>query len=185
MLQVAGEIHAGEAADAMREVARRQRGSIGVYWLRMLSFPAVGGLVGYGLAFLLSFVIDSSALFAAPVIGFVIGYVIWSQRAKRFVLKRFRREMATRNLQLRYPTSFTVDDEGLHCISGPVSSSAEWSAVTDLFLEQGYWVFMVQMSPWVCPRRLFTTPADERAFITGALDRSERDEDGRLALNPV
>jgi len=49
--------------------------------------------------------------------------------------------------------------------------TARWPCVTDLYQTRKYWVFLVQSSAMVLPRRFFTTPQNEREFIADAMSR--------------
>jgi hypothetical protein len=47
--------------------------------------------------------------------------------------------------------------------------TADWACVTDLYRTKRYWVFLVQSSAMVLPRRLFATAEDEGRFIAQAV----------------
>lgn len=48
-------------------------------------------------------------------------------------------------------------------------TTANWSCVTDMYRTRKYWVFLVQSSAFVLPRRFFATSEAERDFIAKAI----------------
>lgn len=52
-----------------------------------------------------------------------------------------------------------------------LTMTARWSSVTDLYQTRKYWVFLVQSSAMVLPRRFFATREEELRFIAEAISR--------------
>lgn len=82
---------------------------------------------------------------------------------------RLRRALALRGQTPELSVTLVQTAEGLVQDLGDVVMSARWSCVTDLYLTRKHWVFLVQSSAIVLPRRFFATSEVERAFIAEAL----------------
>jgi len=103
----------------------------------------------------------------AALIGAAIGALV-VQAAGAPTL---RRALAARGQSPELPMTLRQTTEGLVQDLGDVVMTARWTCVTDLYATRKHWVFLVQSSAMVLPRRFFSSPETERAFIATALSR--------------
>ncbi|WP_206185949.1 YcxB family protein [Sphingosinicella sp. BN140058] len=82
-----------------------------------------------------------------------------------------RRALARRGQAYEQPLTLRLTPEGLDYDLGDVRMTARWACVTDFYRTRKYWVFLVQSSAMVLPRRFFASAEAERAFIAEALSR--------------
>lgn len=82
-----------------------------------------------------------------------------------------RKALAKRGQAYEQPLSLRLTPEALVYDLGDLTMTANWRCVTDLFQTRKYWVFLVQSSAMVLPRRFFTTAEAEHNFIAEAMSR--------------
>jgi hypothetical protein len=82
-----------------------------------------------------------------------------------------RRALAERGQSHEQPLTLRLTSETLIYELADLTMTARWSSVTDLYQTRKSWVFLVQGSAMVLPRRFFTTPEAERDFIVEAASR--------------
>jgi len=82
-----------------------------------------------------------------------------------------RKALAARGQSETLAMSLRLSADGLVQDLGDVVLSARWACVTDVFRTRKYWVFLVQSSAIVLPRRFFATPEAERAFLAEVVAR--------------
>lgn len=82
-----------------------------------------------------------------------------------------RKALAERGQAYEQSLTLRLTDEALVYDLADVTMTARWSCVTDLYQTRKYWVFLVQSSAMVLPRRFFATPEAERDFIAEATSR--------------
>lgn len=181
MHTVSGEIETGEASRAARAISARQRGSA-----LLLLIPALlclgGGAVLGEVAGETYDAATSGHISDTPwpwLAGLLLGWIPYLWLTRVWTVHGFRRRMSSRGLDLRFPCSFTVSDEGLATDTGVVRSLADWSGVTEIFRVTDYWIFMVQMSPWILPVRYFNGETEEKAFLSAALAHMTEDARAR------
>jgi hypothetical protein len=158
---ITGEISVGEASAAMREIMSRLRGSQGPYSLVLAVLLVVCAGLG-------SLVWHSNQTMGMGV-GALIGLLVYLLAYNRLTQFLFRRRFRERGLPLLLPVSVKLTDEALDYTIGEVREIAKWSAVTELFPNHAYWIFLAQGSAFFVPQRFFETKAEERAFIQAAL----------------
>lgn len=115
------------------------------------------------------------ALIASAVIGTVAGLGAGRAWAIRFA----RRALGSRGLTSPVPVYFELTPEGITTRTGRSETRAPWSAVSDLLKAGPYWVAIIESCPAYLPRRLFATPADEKAFVSEMLERMTPDAKSR------
>jgi hypothetical protein len=149
MKAISGLLEAGEAQRALRDIAVRQRGSASTYYLAMFGLMFGGALVGGLIAFGVNRTMDNQILDPGVTgpIGLVIGWLAYVTYCRRLIVRRFRRSMSDRELDVRFSHTLTIGDDALILESGLVRRVADWRAVTDLFKSRGYWIFLVEMEP--------------------------------------
>jgi hypothetical protein len=100
-------------------------------------------------------------------IGFAVGLLL----VQRLTGPAMRKALVTRGQAYEQPLSLQLTTDALVYNLGDVATTASWRCVTDLFETKRYWVFLVQSSAMILPRRFFVTPEDERNFIAEAMSR--------------
>ncbi len=101
------------------------------------------------------------------VLGLGVGLLVIQILAPRLM----RKALAKRGQPYEQPLTLRLTPEGLVYDLADMTMTARWSSVTDLYQTRKYWVFLVQSSAMVLPRRFFANPEAERAFIGEALSR--------------
>jgi hypothetical protein len=79
-----------------------------------------------------------------------------------------RKALAERGQAYEQPLTLRLTPEALVYDLGELTMTARWPCVTDLYRTRKYWVFLVQSSAMMLPRRFFATPEAERDFIAAA-----------------
>ncbi|AJP74219.1 hypothetical protein TS85_03005 [Sphingomonas hengshuiensis] len=164
-MEVTGFIAAGESATALAYIkARRGLSPRQIMLIILICTLAVGIPVGAGL---------SGSWFAAAVsVEFAfIGTLVGSLIVQRLTGPMMRRALAERGQAYEHPFTFRLTPEALVYDSVDLTMTARWSCVTDIYKTRKYWVFLVQSSAIILPRRFFNTPEVERAFIAEATAR--------------
>jgi hypothetical protein len=164
---ISGVLKVGEAQAAMRAIATRQRGPALVYYGLLCGLMILGGLGGAAVDILLN-PPDAHMGFA---IGLMVGSVLYVLFCRRITLSRFRKRLSARGISLDLPLNMEVTPNALAYTVGDVQQRAKWNAVTELFQSHGYWIFLVQSSPWFAPKHFFADAPAERSFVEAALAR--------------
>ncbi|MEO7188981.1 MAG: YcxB family protein [Sphingomicrobium sp.] len=100
-------------------------------------------------------------------IGLGVGVLI----IERLAGPSMRRALAQREQAYEQSLTLRLTAEALVYDLGDLSMTARWPCVTDLYQTRKYWVFLVQSSAMVVPRRFFATAEAERDFIVAATSR--------------
>jgi hypothetical protein len=166
MTSITGTIRIGEANKACAKIGRRQRGSIFFYYALMIGFVLVGGGLGY-----------SADLYGIPrlfgielwLVGGWLGIIAYLYFGRKIGLWRFRKRTESKGTPLEMPMHMEAGPDGLVYELAGIYHRAPWERVTELFAAKGYWIFLVNVSPWFAPKRLFANEAAERAFVREAL----------------
>ncbi|WP_255602204.1 YcxB family protein [Glacieibacterium megasporae] len=82
-----------------------------------------------------------------------------------------RKALAERGQPYEQPLSFRLTPEAIVIDLADLTMTARWAGVTDLYVTRKHWVFLIQSSALVLPRRFFATFEAEREFITEATSR--------------
>jgi hypothetical protein len=167
MTAVSGQLTVGEARHAVRAVAARQRGPAYLYYAMMIAMGAAGAAAGA----VVDHVFQRSRNGLGMPLGTCVGLILYVLFARRITISRFRSRLAARGVPLDMPLQLEITGDGLIYTVGAVEQKAPWSVVTEVFRSRGYWIFMVQASPWFLPERFFADAQSERAFLKSALDR--------------
>jgi hypothetical protein len=138
-MEVTGEIEAGEAQGAASSIVARLRGSNQSYYAVLLGLMGAGGVVGYAIGCALTASYQPNYML---VIGLGAGWVLYRSYCRPLLVRRFRKNMADRGLDTRFYQTITMNHDAIELSSGPVRSTAQWSAVTEIFKSKGYWIFL-------------------------------------------
>ena len=90
-----------------------------------------------------------------------------------------RKALAERGLKYEQPLTVRLTPEAVVYDLGDLTMAARWPYVTDIYRTRKYWVFLVQSSAMVLPRRFFAAPEVERSFIAEAMSRMTEAARGR------
>lgn len=162
-MEATGVLAAGETTAAMayikgrRGVSPRQMKLILLVCMLAIGIP-VGGWV-------------SGSWFAATIsIEFAfVGVWVGLLAIQRLAGSSMRKALAKRGQAYEQTLSLRLTPEALVYDLGDLTMTANWRCVTDLFQTRKSWVFLVQSSVMVLPRRFFTTAEAEHNFIAEAM----------------
>jgi len=174
MTTITGTIRIGEAQATMNATARHLRGGTAWFWVLMLVLVAGVGTLGMWL----------SAIADLPlVIGWLVGACgggfAYVRLCKVLAVWRCRKTLTGKGVPLDLPVRLEVSPDAFTYAIGDVVSTARWAAVTEIFFDKGWWIFMVQGSPWFAADRFFANDADKRAFLREALSHISEDARAR------
>ncbi|ADL00164.1 YcxB family protein [Brevundimonas subvibrioides] len=164
-MDVSGELVVGESEAAMvyakarRGMSPRQMKLALVVCMLLVAIPVGRWISGSWLSAIVT------AEFA--VVGLVVGLVL----ARALAGPAMRKALAARGQGHVIDVTFRLTQDALVYDLGDVTMTARWACVTDLFRTRKHWVFLVQSSAIVLPRRFFSTPEVERTFIANAMSR--------------
>ena len=164
-MEATGVLAVGETTIAMayikgrRGVSPRQIKSILLGCMLAIGIPAGAWASGSWVAAL------ASVEFA--VVGFGVGLLL----VKRLSGPSMRKALVERGQAYEQPLRLHLTTDALVYDLGDLTMNASWRCVTDLFETRKYWVFLVQSSAMILPRRFFRTPEAEHQFIAEALSR--------------
>lgn len=164
-MEAKGSIAAGESSAALayikarRGISPRQTKSILVICMLAVGVPVGASASG-------------SWLDAALSVEFaIIGLLVGALAVQRIAAPSLRKALAERGQAYEQQLSLRLTPEALVYDLADLTMTARWPCVTDLYQTQQYWVFLVQSSAMVLPRRFFATREDELNFIAQAMSR--------------
>lgn len=164
-MEATGVLTAGESTSAMAYVkARRGLSPRQAKVMLLICMSLVGIPLGAWVSG--SWVLATMSVEFA-CIGLVIGLLI----IQRLIGPSMRGALAARGQAYEQPLTLRLTPEALVYDLVDLTMTARWTCVTDLYQTRKYWVFLVQSSAMVLPRRFFATPAAERDFIATAMSR--------------
>lgn len=164
MASISGSITIGEAQATVGALVKRQRGSNALYVTVLYSVIILAVLMSVGIAYWVGWDVN-----IAPVFGVVAAYLAWYFVGRRYVVWQFRKKLMARGVALHLPVRIEISSEALVYERADVVQSAKWSAISELYRQKGYWIFMVHSDGYYLPGHFFPNTATERAFITEAL----------------
>lgn len=169
-MKVTGTIAAGESTSALAYIkGRRGISPRQIKLFLLVCMAAVGIPVGA----LTAGAWTAGTITAAAItvefafLGAALGAVIIGRLAG----PSLRNALAQRGQAYEQTLTIEITPESLAYDLGDLTMAARWSCVTDLYRTRKYWVFLVQSSAMVLPRRFFADRADERDFIAAATAR--------------
>lgn len=165
VIEASGILAAGESTAAMayvkarRGVSPRQTKVILVVCMLAVGLPLGAWASGSWLTAMMS------VEFAIG--GLVLGALIVQGVAG----PAMRKALAERGQNHEHALTLRLTPEAVVYDLADLTMTAGWPCVTDLYRTGKYWVFLVQSSAMVLPRRFFATPEAEREFIAEAMSR--------------
>ena len=165
MMEATGVLAAGESTSAMayiktrRGVSPSQMKAILAACMLIVGIPLGAWSSGSWLA------ATMSVEFA--IIGLAVGVLI----IQRLAGPSLRKVLAERGQAYEQTLTLRLTSEAVVYELADLTMTAKWPCVTDLYQTRKYWVFLVQSSAMVIPRRFFATPEAERDFIFEATSR--------------
>lgn len=156
-------LRVGEASGTMMAIAQRQRGRPWIHYALVAVLAGAGSFAGANLW--------PSDAQLGTIVGGLAGVLVYYALSRRMTQARFRARMVEKGFAPELPLSMEIAPDALHYRIGDVRQTASWSAVSELFHNRQYWIFLVQSSPWFAPQRFFADTDAERAFIAEALSR--------------
>jgi hypothetical protein len=164
-MEATGTLAAGESSAAMayikarRGLSPRQMKAILLVCMLAVGIPVGAWASGSWLAATLS------VEFA--ILGLGAGLLL----VQRLAGPSMRRALAERGQAYEQSLTLRLTSEALVYDLGDLTVTARWPCVTDVYKTRKYWVFLVQSSAIVLPRRFFTTAKAECDFIVEATSR--------------
>ena len=164
-MEAKGLLAAGESAAAMAYIkARRGISPRQMKVTLLICMLAVGIPMGaWASGSWLTAIISIEFAF----IGLGVGLLV----IQRLAGPSLQKALAKRGISYEQFLTLRLTSEAIDYDLGDLTMTARWRCVTDLYQTRKYWVFMVQSSAMVLPRRFFPTPEAERDFIIEATSR--------------
>lgn len=164
-MEATGLLAAGESSSAMAYIKGRRGVSPRQTKLILLTcMLAVGVPLG---AWASGSWVDAALSVEFAVIGLAVGIFV----VQLLAAPSMRKALINRGQSYEQQLTLSLTPEALVYDLVDLTVTARWPCVTDLYQTRKYWVFLVQSSAMVLPRRFFTTPENERAFIANAMSR--------------
>jgi hypothetical protein len=164
-MEATGILAAGESASAMAYIKGRRGVSPRQIKLILLTgMLAVGVPVG---AWASGSWLDAALSVEFAFIGLAVGMFL----VQRLAATSMRKALLARGQSYEQQLTLGLTSEALVYDLADLTMTARWPCVTDLYQTRKYWVFLVQSSAMVLPRRFFASLQDERDFIADAMSR--------------
>lgn len=164
-MEVTGVLAAGESSAAMAYIKARRGISPRQTKLILLIFMlAVGVPVG---AWASGSWLDAMLPVEFAIVGLIVGALVVQHVAGPLM----RKALTKRGQAYEQQLTLRLTPEGIVYDLVDLTMIARWSCVTDLYQTKKYWVFLVQSSAMVLPRRFFATREDELNFIAQAMSQ--------------
>ena len=164
-MEVAGVLTAGESSAAMAYIkARRGLSPRQTKIILLIFMLAVGVPIG---AWVSGSWLNATLSVEFAMVGLIIGALV----VQRISGPLMRKALTERGQAYEQQLTFRLTPEGIVYDLTDLTIAARWSCVTDLYQTRKYWVFLVQSSAMVLPRRLFTAREDELNFIARAVSQ--------------
>lgn len=164
-MEATGILAAGESTAALTYVKGRRglspRRATLIIFACMVAFgvPVAAWLSGSWL--------EAALMVECAFFGVVIGVFV----VQRLTPPTMRKALAERGQSYEHQLTILLTPDALVYDLVDLTLTARWPCVTDLFQTRKHWVFLVQSSAMVLPRRFFATVEDERKFIAEAMSR--------------
>ncbi len=164
-MEATGVLTIGESTTALAYIkARRGVSPRQVKAILLVCMLAVGIPVG---AWASESWFSAAMSVESTIIGLGVGLLI----VQRLAGPSMRKALAQRGQSYDQPLTLRLTPEALVYDLADLTMTARWPCVTDLYQTRKHWVFLVQNSAIVLPRRFFATREAERDFIVEATSR--------------
>lgn len=174
MNAIQGTIRLGEATPTARTTAKHQRGGMWVFWALITVLVLGFGIAGIWLAWWAK--VDGTLGWLG---GALAGLVAYHRLSPWLSVVRYRQTLTGKGVPLDIASRFEITDAAFVHESAGVVSIAQWAAVSEIFYEKGWWVFMVQATPWYAPDRFFADDQAKRDFLAAVLTHMTDEARGR------
>lgn len=174
MTSITGTIRIGEATPTIKSTARRQRGGTWPFSLLLFGLWFGGALIGFAAGWVLG--LDRIFFGCA---GAVAGVLAYRHLCGVLSVRLYRKTLTGKGVPLDLPVRFEITDDAFVYEIADVRMSAKWSAVSDVFHEKGWWIFMVQSDPWFAADRFFASEEEKRSFLREVLTHMSEEARGR------
>ncbi|MEN3749627.1 YcxB family protein [Sphingomonas sp. HF-S3] len=173
VMEVSGVLVAGESTRTLAYI--KGRNGLSPRWRTIIilcSMVAIGLPVGI--------LVSPSWVDALLIVEFTfLGAIAGGLLAQRLWFSTMCKALVERGQAVEATLAFRLSVDGLSYGYENVTMTARWPALTDVFRTRDHWVFLVQGTAMVLPRRFFATPEAERAFIAAAVARMSEPARGR------
>ena len=164
-MEVTGVLAAGESSAAMVYIKARRglspRQTNVILSIFMLAFGVPVGAWASGSW------LDAALSVEFAIVGLIVGALV----IQRLAGPLMRKALAERGQAYEQHLIFRLTPEAIVYDLADLTMTARWSCVTDLYRTRRYWVFLVQSSAMVLPRRFFATREEEVLFIAHAISQ--------------
>lgn len=162
-MEATGILAVGESTVALGYIKRRW----GLSPRQKMVILLICALAGSSLAgvWLLGTWLDAILTAEFAFIGLGVGVLI----IRTLMGPTMRKALAARGQAYEQVLTLRLTADAIIYDLGDLSMTARWACVTDLYRSPKHWVFLVQSSSMVLPRRFFMTPEVERDFIAEAV----------------
>jgi hypothetical protein len=164
MSVITGSIQIGEAQATMPATGKRQRGS--AVWYYAFGLCMIFGVGQLGVLLSIPAGLDGGTGLAIGMIGGLVIYARWS---KLLIVWRCRKTLTGQGVPLDLPVRWELTEDDVAYQIGDLVSRAPWRAVSEIFHDKGWWIVMVQGTPWFAADRFFADEAAQRAFVSEVL----------------
>jgi hypothetical protein len=104
---------------------------------------------------------------------------LYNAIGSRVMLMAYRRKWEGYGQSPVLDARVSITERALVSDLSGVTRSAAWPSVTELFRNEGYWIFVVQGDAIFAPIRFFPDDQAERAFVAAAWSRMGADAKAR------
>jgi hypothetical protein len=164
-MEVSGTIRAGESAAAMGAIkARRGLSPRQARWI-VIALIVIIGIPSD------AWITHSWSKGAACVEVIVITTFCAGLIVQALTTPTLRKALAARGQAFEQAMTLRLTPDAVSWDLGDLTMTATWPCVTDVYRTKQYWVFLVQSSAMILPRRFFATPQAEALFIAEAASR--------------
>jgi hypothetical protein len=137
--------------------------------------PILGPLVGIGLA-IAGFGLTGSDMAGegfgfSILVGGLIGWISGLRLCQWVSTRALNRVMTETGRPAQTPYRAVLSPKGILLESERQSHFGAWASLSDLLLIETYWAFVCDGMGLFVPRRFFTSPEQEQAFLAEALSR--------------
>ncbi len=164
-MEATGVLAIGESTAAMAYVkARRGLSPRQTYLILLVCMSAVGiSLAAWSSGSWITAMVSVESAVVGLALGLLIVRGLTGPATRKALSERLQKHELALTVRLT-PEALVYDLTDL-------IMTAAWPCVTDLYRTPKHWVFLVQSSSMVLPRRFFGTPEAERDFIAQAVSR--------------